>query len=69
MIGRVVTADAKEISLMLVGNQVVKIPRDEIEKTENEMKSLMYTGLLTGLSDTEQEALLDYIISLSDETL
>ncbi len=69
MIGRVVTADEKEISLMLVGNQVIKIPRDEIEKTEDEMQSLMYTGLLTGLSDTEQEALLDYIVSLSEETL
>jgi len=66
LIGRVVNSDEKEISLMLVGNSVVQIPRSEIKKTEDENKSLMYEGLFTGLPDAEREALLDYVISLNN---
>lgn len=64
LIGRVVNSDEDAISLMLVGNQVIRIPRDEIRTVDNETKSLMYEGLLKGLSDTEVESLLDYIVSL-----
>jgi putative heme-binding domain-containing protein len=66
LIGRVVNATEKQISLMLVGNNVVQIQRNEIIKTEDEKKSLMYEGLLHNLSDPERESLLDYIVSLSD---
>ena len=64
MLGRVVNAGEKTISLMLIGNQVVEIPRHEILKTENEKKSLMYEGLTNGLEEPQREALLDYIVSL-----
>lgn len=64
--GRVVNSDAGQISLMLVGNRVVNIPRNEIEKTANEPKSLMFEGLLKPLTDSQKEALLDYIVSLSN---
>ena len=66
LIGRVVNSNEKEISLMLVGNSVVQIPRIEIKKTEDETKSLMYEGLFNGLPDTERESLLDYVVSLSN---
>ena len=66
LIGRVVNSNEKEISLMLVGNSVVQIPRSEIKKTEDEKKSLMYEGLFNGLPDSERESLLDYVVSLSN---
>ncbi|WP_237144573.1 DUF7133 domain-containing protein [Pontibacter pamirensis] len=65
MSGRVVGSNENLISLMLIGNSIIEIPRHEIEKTVNEKQSLMYEGLLNGLSDTEKEALLNYIFSLS----
>ena len=64
LLGRVVNADQSQISLMLVGNSIVKIPRSEIAKAENEMKSLMYEKLLDGMSKEEVSSLLDYIMSL-----
>jgi putative heme-binding domain-containing protein len=66
LMGRVASANESQLSLMLVGNKVVQIPRSEIQRTEDEQKSLMYTGLLAGLSDAEKESLLDFIISLSE---
>ncbi len=66
LIGRVVSADENELSLIVVGNQIVKIQRTEIAKTENEVNSLMYEGLISGLSDSQKDALLNYIISLSN---
>lgn len=65
--GRVVNSDQKDISFMLVGNKVVNVSRNEIAKMENESKSLMFEGLLTGMPDSERDALLDYLISLSQE--
>jgi putative heme-binding domain-containing protein len=66
LIGRVVSANEDQISLMLVGNHVVQIPRSEILKTEDEKKSLMYEGLLSRLSESEVAALLDYMMSLRE---
>ncbi|MEX2230641.1 MAG: c-type cytochrome [Cyclobacteriaceae bacterium] len=66
LIGRVVNADQEQISLMIVGNHIVKVPRSEIKSSENEKKSLMYEGLLNGLAETEKDALLNYIASLSN---
>lgn len=65
LLGRMVSSDDKQISLMLVGNQVVQIPRNEIDKTENEMKSLMYENLLKGLSPEQVNNLMDYLVSLN----
>ena len=64
LLGRAVNADEKEISLMLIGNNIVRLPRIEIAKTENEKKSLMYEGLIKGLSKEQVDQLLDYISSL-----
>jgi hypothetical protein len=50
---------------MMVGNHVIRIPRSEIIRTEDETKSLMYEGLLTGMSEADKESLLNYIVSLS----
>jgi putative heme-binding domain-containing protein len=66
LMGRVVNTSENHLSLMLVGNQVVQIPRNDIAHTEDVMKSLMYEGLITRLPDTGRESLLDYIISLSE---
>jgi putative heme-binding domain-containing protein len=64
LLGRMVSSDTESISLMLIGNQVVKIPKSEIGKTEEERKSLMYENLLKNLSKEEIDNLLDYIVSL-----
>jgi putative heme-binding domain-containing protein len=65
-LGRVVNANEDQLSVMLVGNNVIEIPRSNIERTEDEKKSLMYEGLLNGLSDEQRESLLDYIVSLGN---
>lgn len=66
MIGRIVNSNEKEISMMLVGNNVVKIDREEILTIEDEEKSLMYEGLTKTLSEIQVNALLDYLMSLND---
>jgi putative heme-binding domain-containing protein len=65
LVGRVVNSGEKEISLMLVGNHVITIPRNEIDRTEDEKKSLMYEELVTNLPEQEKQSLMDYIVSLS----
>jgi putative heme-binding domain-containing protein len=65
--GRVVNSDDRNLSFMLVGNKVISVPRTDITNMENEKKSLMFEGLLTGMPDVERDALLDYLISLSQE--
>jgi putative heme-binding domain-containing protein len=65
--GRVVNSDEKNLSFMLVGNQVVSVPRTEIAKMENEKKSLMFEGLADHLPNDKRNALLDYLVSLSQD--
>ena len=64
LLGRIVYADSNQISLMLVGNQIVQVQKSEIEKAEEDLKSLMYENLLAGLSEDEINDLLNYISSL-----
>ncbi|MGZ8541742.1 MAG: DUF7133 domain-containing protein [Chitinophagaceae bacterium] len=64
LLGRVVNADEKQISLMLIGNSIARIPRNEIEKSEGEKASLMYEKLLHNMTKEEIGNLLDYIVSL-----
>jgi putative heme-binding domain-containing protein len=66
LLGRPVSIDENEISLMLVGNYIVSIAKADIDKTEPMEKSLMYEGLLQGVSEEEMNNLLDYIISMKD---
>jgi len=64
LLGRIVNADSAQVSLMMIGNKIIRIPTGEIQKTEIERKSLMYEKLLNGLSKDEVNQLLDYISSL-----
>lgn len=65
LLGRVVNADDRSLSFMLVGNSVVTVQRADILKMENEKKSLMFEGLLGNVPREKREALLDYLVSLS----
>ena len=62
-LGRVITQNEEELQLMLVGNQIKKIPVSAIAETELYTESMMYPGLLDGLSREETDALLDFLIS------
>lgn len=62
-LGRVITQNEEELQLMLVGNQIKKIPVKEIANTELYTESMMYPGLLEDLSRQEIDALLDFLIS------
>lgn len=64
LLGRMLNTDEHQLSLMIIGNSIIHIPRSEIAKTEDDMKSLMYENLLSELSQQEKEQLLDYIMSL-----
>ena len=64
LLGRVVNTDDQQISIMLVGNSVVTIPRSEIAQSDEVRQSLMYTNLLNGLRDEQINQLLDYLASL-----
>ncbi len=66
VMGRVVNADENQLSLMVVGNHVVVIPRLEVDRTEDIKTSLMYENLLNGMTDQEKEALVDFLVSLSE---
>jgi hypothetical protein len=63
---RLITSDPNEISMMLVGNHIVSIRREEIANTEDVEKSLMYENLLNGMTDEQKNSLLDYLESLSE---
>jgi putative heme-binding domain-containing protein len=65
LLGRVINSDDRKMSFMVVGNQLVNVPREEIDKMENENKSLMYEGLIEGMTKDKVNALLDYMVSLS----
>ncbi len=64
LLGRIVYSDENQISIMLVGNQTIQVGKSDIEKSEEDLKSLMYENLLTGLSESEVQDLLNYISSL-----
>lgn len=66
LLGRIVNSDEKRIRLMVVGNRIVDIPKEEILKEEFSKSSLMYENLLHGMSSEEVDALLSYLISLKD---
>lgn len=64
LLGRVVSTDTEKVQLMITGNRVIGIPRNDILFEEPVTESLMYEGLLNGLTDKEINALLDYILTL-----
>ena len=63
-LGRVITQDEEAVHLMLIGNIIKKIPIEDIASSASVTESMMYEGLLHGLSDAEIDALLDYLVSL-----
>ncbi len=65
LLGRVVGSDEQGLSLMLIGNQVVHVAREDIWKQSEYPKSLMYERLVSGLAPEKVDQLLDYILSLS----
>jgi putative heme-binding domain-containing protein len=65
-LGRIIASDEQEISMMLVGNQVITIARQDIASTEDEKKSLMFAGLLRGQPEEKVNALLDFLMSLEE---
>ncbi len=65
-LGRVVMQNQQEVHLMLIGNQVKKIPTAEIQSSELHPQSMMYEGLLAGLESEEVEALIDYLLAQGD---
>lgn len=67
LLGRVISSNDDNLSFMVVGNAVVTVPRSEISKMANEDKSLMYAGLTDGMPENQINALLDYLISLSED--
>jgi putative heme-binding domain-containing protein len=64
LLGRVVSTDAQSVQLMIIGNRIVDVPRVEIQTEEPVMESLMYEGLLQGLTEEDVDALLAYLINL-----
>ena len=67
MNGRMVTANDKEISVMVAGNQIINLKRDEIESNKLVKGSLMPSGLLAGLTESQINDLLGYMQSLKIE--
>lgn len=63
-LGRIVYTDENSISLMLIGNVTISIPKSEIASAVEERQSLMYQNLLAGMPEEEIESLLNYILSL-----
>jgi putative heme-binding domain-containing protein len=64
LLGRTVNTDESKVDIMLIGNKVVSVPKNEIQSITEEKKSLMYEGLLKGLDSTQINNLLDYLVSL-----
>lgn len=64
LLGRVVGSDEHGVRLMLVGNRIVEIPRNDIAAEEPHKESLMWEGLLAGLTDEQIDDLLAFIMSL-----
>ena len=64
LIGRVVSNNSESVKIMVTGNRIVEVPRNDIKKEETLMISMMYPGLLQGLEEEEIDALLSYLENL-----
>src|SRR5699024_515946 len=63
-LGRVLTQNENSVRIILVGNNIKDIPVAQIKTSERLTESLMWPGLLTGMSEEDKNALLDYLKSL-----
>ncbi|MCA6078907.1 DUF7133 domain-containing protein [Fulvivirga sedimenti] len=66
LVGRVVNADENQLKIMVVGNKILDVSREDIAEEKVVMQSLMYEGLLNDATEEERNALLDYLLSLSN---
>ena len=66
LLGRVINSDKEQLAFMVVGNQIVNVKKNEIEKMVDETRSLMFENLLSGMTNEKREALLDFLMSLSE---
>lgn len=66
LLGRVINSDNEELEFMVVGNHIMKVKRSEIENMVDEKKSLMFENLVSSMTNEKREALLDFLMSLSD---
>ncbi|WP_111671320.1 DUF7133 domain-containing protein [Algoriphagus litoralis] len=64
LLGRIVSTSDTTVSMILVGNHVIEIPKSEIASSKEDLKSLMYENLLAGMSEEEIQNLLNYLSSL-----
>ena len=64
LLGRIISSDVQKIRLMVVGNRIIDIAKKDIHEEQFTKTSLMYDGLLQGMSEKETDALLSYLISL-----
>jgi len=62
--GRVVTSSEQLVSMMLVGNSIIEIPRTDIVTVEPQEKSLMFEGMTRSMKPEQLNALLDYLQSI-----
>lgn len=62
--GKMVTSNKKDITMMVVGNQEVKIQRGDIQSNKMIDASLMPEGLISGLDQSSINDLLGYLQSL-----
>lgn len=69
LLGRAINTDEQGIDFMVIGNQMVRIRKSEIEKIENEKRSLMFENMLVAMTEDKRQALLDYLVSLSREAV
>lgn len=65
ILGRVIASSEGDVSVIGIGNIVTRIPRAEIASTEDVLQSMMYTGLLNGVTEEGKDDLLAYLTSLS----
>lgn len=63
--GRIINSNEKDLTLMQIGNQTIVIQREDILKTEDMEKSMMYDGLIDRLTELQQNQLLSYLQSLN----
>ena len=64
LLGRVVGSDADVVRLMVVGNRILDLPRTSIASEEPHEASLMWEGLLHGLTEDQVNDLVSYIMNL-----
>ncbi|MCG2462225.1 c-type cytochrome [Flavobacteriaceae bacterium F89] len=65
--GKMVTSNKNDITVMVVGNQEVKIQREDIKSNEMIDNSLMPEGLISGLDQSSINDLLGYLQSLKTD--